>query len=224
MRKMALFLATASVALSSSAQAALIIDQSPDVIGLTAAVPYSNIATGQNWLMKITLASATTLDGIDIYSGCRAWGCFPDVGIGTNAIVKIRNDSGGAPASFNLFSLGTMISAIDSDGSAARPLLERVHADFSATTLAAGDYWIGLSGDAVDIGVSQRSGASSGLYQLAGDSLASNFSAYSNPYRIYGDVLAGPIPEPSSWALTIAGFGLVGGAMRRRRTVRVTYA
>ncbi len=33
------------------------------------------------------------------------------------------------------------------------------------------------------------------------------------------------IPEPASWALMIAGFGLVGGAIRRRRDmVRVTYA
>ena len=29
---------------------------------------------------------------------------------------------------------------------------------------------------------------------------------------------AGAVPEPASWALMIAGFGLVGGAMRRRRT------
>jgi hypothetical protein len=33
-----------------------------------------------------------------------------------------------------------------------------------------------------------------------------------------------PIPEPASWALMIAGFGLVGSAMRRRATMRVTYA
>lgn len=30
---------------------------------------------------------------------------------------------------------------------------------------------------------------------------------------------AGPIPEPSTWLLLIAGFGLTGGAMRRRRRV-----
>ena len=32
------------------------------------------------------------------------------------------------------------------------------------------------------------------------------------------------VPEPASWALMIAGFGLVGGAMRRRAKVRVAYA
>jgi hypothetical protein len=30
-------------------------------------------------------------------------------------------------------------------------------------------------------------------------------------------VSAGPIPEPASWAMMIAGFGLIGGAMRRRQ-------
>jgi hypothetical protein len=31
-------------------------------------------------------------------------------------------------------------------------------------------------------------------------------------------VSAAPVPEPASWALMIAGFGLVGGALRRRRS------
>ncbi|MEY2884187.1 MAG: hypothetical protein RL490_1911, partial [Pseudomonadota bacterium] len=32
----------------------------------------------------------------------------------------------------------------------------------------------------------------------------------------------GPIPEPSTWAMLIAGFGLVGAVARRRRTVTAT--
>jgi hypothetical protein len=31
--------------------------------------------------------------------------------------------------------------------------------------------------------------------------------------------LAGGVPEPASWAMLIAGFGLTGAAMRRRRTI-----
>jgi hypothetical protein len=31
------------------------------------------------------------------------------------------------------------------------------------------------------------------------------------------DTLSGAVPEPSTWALTILGFGLVGGRLRRRR-------
>ena len=34
----------------------------------------------------------------------------------------------------------------------------------------------------------------------------------------------GGVPEPAAWALMLSGFGLVGGAMRRRRSLEVTYA
>ncbi|WP_136161709.1 PEPxxWA-CTERM sorting domain-containing protein [Sphingomonas flavalba] len=35
---------------------------------------------------------------------------------------------------------------------------------------------------------------------------------------------AGAVPEPATWALLIAGFGLVGGAMRSRKRVTVAFA
>lgn len=34
----------------------------------------------------------------------------------------------------------------------------------------------------------------------------------------------GAVPEPASWAMMIGGLGLVGGAMRRRRGMRVAFA
>ena len=34
----------------------------------------------------------------------------------------------------------------------------------------------------------------------------------------------GGVPEPAAWAMMLAGFGLVGAAMRRRQTTQVTYA
>lgn len=39
------------------------------------------------------------------------------------------------------------------------------------------------------------------------------------PIYFHRDFIAGAIPEPSSWALLIAGFGLTGATMRRRRAV-----
>lgn len=36
---------------------------------------------------------------------------------------------------------------------------------------------------------------------------------------VEGETTAGGVPEPSSWAMLISGFGLVGGALRRRRSV-----
>ena len=54
---------------------------------------------------------------------------------------------------------------------------------------------------------------SSFVYQLPNDTLTVRIG-----------VLAGGVPEPSTWALLILGFGAVGGAMRRKATVRVAYA
>ena len=48
-----------------------------------------------------------------------------------------------------------------------------------------------------------------------------------NGFSVFDDVTyaSGAVPEPAAWALMLAGFGLVGGAMRRRQqSVRVTYA
>jgi hypothetical protein len=48
-----------------------------------------------------------------------------------------------------------------------------------------------------------------------GAALADNFG---------GAAIPSGVPEPETWALMILGFGLVGGAMRRRQNLRVTYA
>ena len=56
-----------------------------------------------------------------------------------------------------------------------------------------------------------------------------NYDDESFVFSNVSSVVSGAVPEPATWALMIAGFGLIGGAMRRangqRRTkVRVTYA
>ena len=40
-------------------------------------------------------------------------------------------------------------------------------------------------------------------------------------WSIYGTLAPGAVPEPSTWAMMIIGFGAVGGAMRRRRAIPV---
>jgi hypothetical protein len=54
----------------------------------------------------------------------------------------------------------------------------------------------------------------------------SNYTTFAGPG--YATAFMDPIvsfsagvPEPASWAMMIAGFGLVGAAARRRRTVAV---
>lgn len=41
---------------------------------------------------------------------------------------------------------------------------------------------------------------------------------------LFGIAIQSAIPEPSSWALMLAGFGAIGIAMRRRNRVRVSFA
>ena len=55
-----------------------------------------------------------------------------------------------------------------------------------------------------------------------------------NPHSVYSEISAyavgGAVPEPSTWAMLILGFGLVGGALRSaraktgRKQLAVTYA
>ena len=47
------------------------------------------------------------------------------------------------------------------------------------------------------------------------------FSGYV-PIYIHADFINGAIPEPATWAMMIAGFGMVGSAMRRRRQTTVS--
>ncbi|SNS40706.1 PEP-CTERM protein-sorting domain-containing protein [Sphingomonas laterariae] len=43
-------------------------------------------------------------------------------------------------------------------------------------------------------------------------------------FTVRNGVVAPAVPEPATWAMMIAGFGLVGGAMRRRPRVNVSFA
>jgi PEP-CTERM motif len=56
------------------------------------------------------------------------------------------------------------------------------------------------------------------------NSVVSTERAGPSGLQTLASVAPGGVPEPAAWALMIAGFGLVGGAVRRRAAVRVTYA
>ncbi len=42
--------------------------------------------------------------------------------------------------------------------------------------------------------------------------------------QLLGDGSPSNVPEPASWAMLVAGFGIVGAAARRRRTARIVAA
>lgn len=66
------------------------------------------------------------------------------------------------------------------------------------------------------------------LFLQAGDGVSyalGNGGSYFNDSTAVTFRLTAVVPEPATWAMMIAGFGLIGGAMRRRAMVRsVTFA
>ena len=61
-----------------------------------------------------------------------------------------------------------------------------------------------------------------GNFSGAADNVAVNFAGKSVLANF--EVAAAGVPEPATWAIMIAGFGLAGGAMRRRRSATLATA
>ena len=69
---------------------------------------------------------------------------------------------------------------------------------------------------------SQISGESNGQVLFAAQSgdpdiVGATFSSTENSFE-FDNIATGAVPEPATWAMMIAGFGLVGSTLRRRRT------
>ena len=62
-----------------------------------------------------------------------------------------------------------------------------------------------------------RNGTAGGVFSRVYSTDGTTFSA--NRGLVTGFTSAGAVPEPQSWALLVAGFGLVGAVLRRRRPV-----
>ena len=95
-----------------------------------------------------------------------------------------------------------------------------------------------LDGDGMSLGIytggsagiapangNQTDGASNRVVTFTIDGATSTelaalkFSSDNNSFEFDNlNVVSGAVPEPATWAMMIAGFGLVGGAMRRRST------
>jgi hypothetical protein len=224
------YITALAISLGSGANAAVVIDKSPDAIGFRTDISNApNSPTGPNYLAAFTLNSAATLDGASIYTSCTILGCgAPD--IGTKVLIKFRSDIQGAPAETNLFTFDATVSAIDFAGSSTEPSLRRVFASFTPTAFDAGRYWFGMSGERegdFDIGWNVEIGKpSEGLWQMQGDQLAvfedgisGEFSANRVAFQLEGEISepVGPVPEPATWGMMILGFGLVGAFTRRHR-------
>ncbi|HZZ66773.1 MAG TPA: PEPxxWA-CTERM sorting domain-containing protein [Phenylobacterium sp.] len=178
-----------------------------------AVTTYQNKAGGQNFLVQFTLADAADITGFDLWTD-------PGFGqTGQDVTIRIRADDSGSPESTNLDEFASIIDTRTDFSSDS----ETVGAHFSAVSLAAGTYWIGMSGTSQELGWQPFNlgvFAPSTQRQLSGESVESTPSIESLAFAVEGTTVPGGgvgAPEPAAWALLLLGFGGVGVALRRRQ-------
>lgn len=204
-----LVLATAALAAATPSAAATIIDASPDAIG---PILYSPINTGISALAwSFTLIADTRLTGLAIYGPSQDFYGNPKSSLGDAVRVEFYDDVG-MPGTL-LTSFVDSLDAIDGAGTSSDPTLSRKFTQFDAAfTLAAGTYWVRMSGVSHDPGLSlylsspgSTADELSGFFQSAGP--------FDAAYRLYGD----PVATPEPGMIGLLGFGLAGVAVARRR-------
>jgi hypothetical protein len=199
-------------AFAGQAGAAVLIDKSPAATGGGTVGAWLNEADGQNFGMQFTLAVPTILTSIDIYS---PQGPTNEVGAAT--VIKLWEDAGGTADLFSLLQFNSTITAKDGVGTGGTPFF-RLESTFTSPLLAAGTYWIGLSG-VNDIGwgtVNLGDQSPPGQLQFSGNGSPFQPAVWSFSYRISDNNVNGAVPEPSTWAMIILGFAGMGFMGYRR--------
>lgn len=138
------------------------------------------------------------------------------ISIGTTGISSGPSGSALLDPEISLFvddgsSIGALTGAFvanDDDTFGSDPLI-------AITDLVAGNYVLAVG--SFDLTESEARSGIATTPDVASD-YATDFSAFGT-VTING---AGAVPEPATWAMMIGGFGMVGGAMRRRQATKAS--
>jgi len=202
--KKTLLAAAVAIAMPFAGFAATILDYSPDAIGGPAVVDFSasNIASSQNFVSLFSLSETTTLTGISSYGE----DTYADVG--TDVIVRVFSDLGGVPSSL-LHEISASILVTDFLGDATGTLERRFTA--LSLVLGMGDYWIGMSGDGLELAQSVNTSVGPG-YQMSGTT--AQLSGRTVAMTLEG---MSAVPLPAGLPLLLSALGLAGVVSRRKK-------
>lgn len=195
-----------------TAKALTLFDSSPALYGLVGASTAGNVAPGQFFVARFSLAATYDLTGIDTYG--------TGLNVGSPVQVLIYDNGFTGPGSL-LAQINSTVSQEEAFGGSLPH--ERYFATFSQT-LGAGTYWINVVSPSISPLMSILLVNSPTPATAIGNQIAGPFGVYANApnhwdqvaMRLYGDASV-ETPIPGGLPLFATGLGIIGLLVRRHR-------
>lgn len=166
----------------------------------------SGVADSSNFLaVKFSAASAWAIDSVATYLGGGL--------AGDQLAIALYADAAGLPGD----PLARVVVDFSGDG-------WNSASDLGWQLPAAGSFWLGIEGVLLEVPVNSGNFVSKGGFQLPSGGITmpgttafaagSGYTAY--PGLQFGLQITGAVPEPTTWALLLAGLGVVAAGASRR--------
>jgi PEP-CTERM motif len=198
-------------------QAAVVWDQSPATFTSQTLLnigPWtgtvSNISDAENYGEFVRFSDAQAVTGMDIYTSASR-----NVAVGESVTLRVRAEWEESPLLYDFNATVRAVDQVGVDPKQSFSSLVRVYATFDEPVLldAGTDYVVGMSGTTNDIGLAMFSSRGHSVMHYTDRDFMMAESSRETAFRLH----VGAVPEPSTYALLIAGLGFVAFAARRRK-------